>query len=234
MTNTSVRVPDIEMDGVGITRVIEILVNPGDIVKLEDTVAVLESDIWTMDVPSLSEGIVSEVLVSIGQEVKSGSAIVTLSEANTAKLAEVFLVHGRNDGLKETVARCIEKLGLTVSILHEKPNEGQTIIEKFEGHADVKFAVVVMTADDRGGLSGDEAPKYRSRARQNVVFELGYFLGLLGRKKVCALYEQGVEMPSDYSGVLFIELDDRGAWRYQLAKELHQAKLPVDLNKLLT
>ena len=79
--------------------------------------------------------------------------------------------------------------------MHERPNEGQTIIEKIEGQADVKFAVMVMTEDDCGGLRDDEAVKYRSRARQNVIFELGYFLGLLGSKKVCALHEQGWRCP---------------------------------------
>lgn len=234
MANLSVKVPDVDMPDVGVIRVIEILVSPGDAVREEDTVVTLESDIWTMDIPSPADGVIGEVLVTIGQEVRSGSSVALLAEPEAEKHADVFLVHGRNDGLKETVARCIEKLGLRVSILHEKANAGQTIIEKFEGNASVKFAVVLMTADDRGGLRESSPEEYSARARQNVIFELGYFLGLLGRAKVCALYEKGVEIPSDYSGVIFVELDDRGAWRYQLAKELHNAKLPVDLNKLLS
>jgi predicted nucleotide-binding protein len=63
-----------------------------------------------------------------------------------------------------------------------------------------------------------------------VIFELRYFIGRLGRRRVCALYERGVEIPSDYSGILYTELDENGAWRLQLAKELKAADLPVDIN----
>lgn len=73
----------------------------------------------------------------------------------------------------------------------------------------------------------------RPRARQNVVFELGYFIGRLGRNRVCALYREGVEIPSDYSGVLYIKLDEAGGWRLALAKEMKAAELPVDMNRAL-
>src|SRR5216683_3219775 len=141
----------------------------------------------------------------------------------------VFLVHGRNEGVQETVARFVESLGLRVTILHEQPNAGRTLIEKFEDHSDVGFAVVLLTADDVGGLRGAPADSQRPRARQNVILELGFFLGKLKRRKVCALYEDGVELPSDYDGVAFVPLDAAGAWRLKLAKELKVAGLPVDL-----
>ena len=73
----------------------------------------------------------------------------------------------------------------------------------------------------------------KARARQNVVFELGYFIGRLGRNRVCALYAEGVEIPSDYSGVVYTKLDASGAWRLELAKELKAAGLPVDMNLAL-
>ncbi len=143
---------------------------------------------------------------------------------------KVFLVHGQNDAAKEKVARFLEKLKLNAVILHEQPNKGRTIIEKFTDHADVPFAVVLMTADDVGGVKGTPPKKLSPRARQNVVLELGYFLARLGRGHVCALFESGVEMPSDYSGVLYLPLDSGGAWRLQLVKEIKAAGLPVDLN----
>jgi predicted nucleotide-binding protein len=70
------------------------------------------------------------------------------------------------------------------------------------------------------------------RARQNVILELGFFLGRIDRKRVCALSEDGVEIPSDYDGVLFIPLDSSGAWKLDLAKEIKASGLPVDLNLL--
>jgi predicted nucleotide-binding protein len=141
----------------------------------------------------------------------------------------IFLVHGRDERYIHEVARFLEKLQQEVLVLREQPNGGRTIIEKFEDYANVGFAVVLLTPDDRGALA-DAAAELRPRARQNVIFELGYFIGRLSRARVCALYAAGVEIPSDYSGVLFVPLDDAGMWRMQLAKELKAAGFEVDMN----
>ncbi len=143
----------------------------------------------------------------------------------------VFVVHGRADGLKQTVARAVHKLtGLKPIILHEQADKGRTIIEKFEDHANqVGFAVVLLTGDDMGGLRGGDQ---LARARQNVVFELGYFFGKLGRSRVAVLYEPGVELPSDVNGLLYIEADAGGGWQYRLGRELRAAGIQADLNKL--
>lgn len=144
----------------------------------------------------------------------------------------VFIVHGHDSLAKLELARTLERLKLNAIVLHEQPNEGKTIIEKFERDASkVGFAVALLTPDDIGHPKGkpDEA---KSRARQNVVLELGFFSGALGRSNVCVLYKGNVEIPSDYLGVIYIEMDDGGVWRFALAKELKQAGLPVDLNNL--
>lgn len=143
----------------------------------------------------------------------------------------VFIVHGHANALKQEVARAVQRLtGAEPVILHEQADRGRTIIEKFEQHAgEVGFAVVLLTADDTGGAAdGDQRP----RARQNVVFELGYFFGRLGRSSVAVLYESGVELPSDVHGVLYTEVDAGGAWQYQLGRELRAAGIEADLNKL--
>ena len=121
-------------------------------------------------------------------------------------LRDVFIIHGRDEGTKETVARFITKLQLNPIILHEQPNQGQTIIEKFERHAEVAFAIALLTPDDIGSLVGEEQ-SLKPRARQNVIFELGYFTGKLHRGRVCALTKGNVEIPSDYDGVLYIPFD---------------------------
>ncbi len=146
---------------------------------------------------------------------------------------EIFIVHGHDNAAKEEVARFIEKLDLHPIILHEKPDKGRTIIEKFEHHSDdVGFAVVLLTPDDVGH-SKDEPTKAQQRARQNVVLELGFFLGKLTRSRVCALLKGDIELPNDYSGVLYKPMDDAGAWKLQLAKEIKEAGIEFDFNKAL-
>lgn len=147
-------------------------------------------------------------------------------------MRDVFIIHGRDDGTKETVARFIEQLGLNPIILHEQPNQGQTIIEKFERHAEVAFAIALLTPDDTGGLAGAEQ-SLKPRARQNVIFELGYFTGKLDRGRVCALKEENVEIPSDYDGVLYIPLDESGGWKMTLMRELKSAGFEVDVDRVL-
>lgn len=117
-------------------------------------------------------------------------------------------------------------------ILHEQPNQGRTVIEKFEGSADVDFAVVLLTPDDVGHIAdGSDEPK--PRARQNVIFELGYFVGRLGRSRVCALHKGGVEILSDYDGVIYVSMDDPQGWRLLLAREIKAAGIDVDLNRAM-
>ncbi|GGY24983.1 hypothetical protein GCM10008098_18290 [Rhodanobacter panaciterrae] len=142
---------------------------------------------------------------------------------------QVFVVHGHDNGLKETVARYLSKLDLKPVVLHEQPNQGKTIIEKFEKHADVDFAVVLFTPDDVG-YPVNYPEQSRPRARQNVVLELGFFMGALGRHRVCVLHPGDIELPSDYSGVLYLPLDAGGAWRFLLAKEMKASGMQIDLN----
>jgi predicted nucleotide-binding protein len=161
----------------------------------------------------------------------SGGQIATVSSG--PKGHKIFLVHGHDDRALHETARFLEKLHQEVIILREQPNKGRTLIEKFEDYSDVGFAIVLLTPDDKGGPKNAAVAELRPRARQNVVFELGYFIGRLGRNRVCALYLEGVEIPSDYSGVLYTKLDSSGAWRLEIAKELKAAGLPVDMNLAL-
>ena len=143
---------------------------------------------------------------------------------------EIFIVHGRDDGAKNMVARFLEKLDLKPVILAERPAKGRTIIEKFEQHAQVGYAIVLLTPDDAGSLQGDEnEPKLR--ARQNVIFELGFFIGHLGRARVCALTKGDVEIPSDYAGIEYIPFNDSDGWRLKLIQELKSGGFDIDANR---
>ena len=146
---------------------------------------------------------------------------------------EVFIVHGHDDKTKETVARFVENLGIEATILHERANRGQTIPEKFEEHAsEAGFAIILLTPDDVGA-SKDKIKNLKPRARQNVVLELGYFWGRLGRGRVCVLHKGGVELPSDMQGLLYVPMNSPDEWQLPLAREMKQAGLPIDLNKLV-
>jgi predicted nucleotide-binding protein len=175
------------------------------------------------------EGLVE--LLETELQLRGSSAITRPEPAATGH--RLFLVHGHDQAVLQEVARFLERLDQDIIILREQPNKGRTIIEKFEDYSDVGFAVILLTSDDRGGSASATLEEQRPRARQNVILELGYFLGRLGRSRVCALYREGVEIPSDYSGVLYLKLDPEGGWRLQLAKELRAAGLPVDMNKAL-
>ena len=159
------------------------------------------------------------------QSVAAASAKASSQETTN----EVFVVHGRDDGAKDAVARFLEKLGLQPMILHEQPNKGRTIIEKFEQYAQVGFAVVLLTPDDKCSSRAEEG-KNSFRARQNVIFELGYFIGRLGRSRTCALFKGDIEIPSDYDGVLYVKMDENGAWQMKLVSELKEAGFQVDAN----
>lgn len=155
--------------------------------------------------------------------------IQKISKKSSSK--KVFLVHGHDNELKEKTARFLEKLGLIPIILHEQVNEGLTIIEKFEKHSDVHFAIILMTPDDVGN-SKDKSNNLKYRARQNVILELGYFLGKLGRNNLCALVKDNIQIPSDYDGVIYIAVDPADGWKLLLTKEMKNAKLEFDSNKV--
>ena len=104
-------------------------------------------------------------------------------------------------------------------------------MEKIETYGDVGFAVVVLAPDDVGRAK--ESPDLHDRARQNVILELGYFVGRLGRSRVCALHKGTVELPSDILGVVYVPYSDDGGWRVQLARELRAAGFTFDADALL-
>jgi predicted nucleotide-binding protein len=153
----------------------------------------------------------------------------TRTQQNSSWSRKVFIVHGHDAAPKAEVARFLERIGFEAIILHEQASRNRTIIEKIEAHGDVGFAVVLLTPDDEGCKKG-ETPK--PRARQNVVLELGYFVGRLGRDRVCVLRRGDVEIPSDFGGVVYEPFDDGGGWKSKLAGELEAAEYAIDWSKV--
>lgn len=162
-----------------------------------------------------------DLLVSKGifQEYLEDIIVNNVTEIKMASIdkSKIFIVHGHDGELKQSVARLIEKQDLDVVILHEKPNYGaKTIIEKFENNeSDVGAAVILLTADDEG--KAKEEKSINKRARQNVIFEMGYCMGHLGRDNVILLAENDVELPSDIHGIVYTNKDN---WQLDVLREL--------------
>ena len=134
---------------------------------------------------------------------------------------DIFIIHGRDTEVLNDVEAFVRSIGCNPIVLYKEPSRGNTIIEKFEKlGAAARFAIVLVTPDDKGGLVASGRTKYQRRARQNVIFEWGYFVAKLGRDHVCALVKGKVEFPSDYSGVVYIEYDGKGNWRTKLQREI--------------
>ena len=160
----------------------------------------------------------------------TSSATVT----KTALTNEVFVVHGHDEEMKQAVARVLSQLGLKPVILHEQPNHGRTLIEKFERNADVGFAVVLLSPDDMSYLKTADHKSAKPRARQNVILELGYFIGKLQRERVFTLKRPGeLELPSDIAGVVYNDYDPAGHWKFLLARELAAVGYKIDANVLI-
>lgn len=147
-------------------------------------------------------------------------------DANVSPIAnQVFLVHGHEELLRLKIELFLTRAGLAPVVLMDQPSGGATVIEKFERYASASaYAVVLLTCDDVGRARS--APQLLPRARQNVVLELGYFIGKLGRERVCILHESGIELPSDISGVVYVSLTDD--WQDKLTMEMRSAGLTVN------
>jgi predicted nucleotide-binding protein len=157
-------------------------------------------------------------------------SVVPSPRVAAARSMKIFIVHGHDEAAQQAVARFVERIGFEAVILSEQANQGRTIIEKIEMHGDVGFAIVLLTPDDVGGKT---AASLRSRARQNVLLELGYFMAKLGRDRVCTLAKGDLEIPTDFAGVVWERLDDGGAWKTALARELKAADYFIDWNKVM-
>jgi len=145
---------------------------------------------------------------------------------------QVFVIHGTDEALRLKVVSFLKDQGIEPVVLQDRPDGGLTpIVEEIERYAGVDYAVALLTADDLGKKRGEKGV-YQPRARQNVILEIGYFWGRLGREGVTTLYESGVELPSDLRGVRYIEVDAAGFWIVKLAQQLAQVGFEIDLNRL--
>lgn len=180
----------------------------------------------TMHEPSLGEKI-SDLYKDIDREIhridsiierleliplRSSSSPEITTEVNLphaqSKTKKVFIVHGHDEVAKTSLEVFLHEIGLEPVVLHRQADEGLTVIEKFEKHSDVGYAFILLTPDEityikSEQIKADNDREKEFRARPNVIFEFGYFVGKLGRSRVCCLYTGGVSLPSDVGGMIY-------------------------------
>ena len=200
-------------------RYIELLTNPNVLQNFASQIFGFSGgfDLRSINLISVAKKFIKNYLLEVGEEDEV--------EEKIKLTREIFIVHGKNKEMKESVARTCEKLKLKPIILHEQRNQGKTVIEKFEKYSDVGFAIILLSPDDKGYHRDIDPSNAKLRARQNVIFEFGYFVGKIGRKNVVALYleDDNFEMPTDLSGIIYIPYDKNDAWKYKLISELQSS-----------
>jgi predicted nucleotide-binding protein len=137
----------------------------------------------------------------IRSEIAAGVADVAGTTGFGSK--NVFIIHGHNESARAQLSTLLTSLGLKPIVLAQQSERGMTVIEKFEYHAPLcSFAFALLTPDDLMTGVGGGDPLWR--ARQNVIFELGWFMAKLGRARVVVLCQGEVEILSDLQGLIYI------------------------------
>lgn len=150
---------------------------------------------------------------------------------------DVFIVHGHDEILRLEVEKIVRGLGLNPIVLKNQANEGMTLIQKFEKNSDnVCFVIVLLTADDESTTKKDGRKELH--ARQNVVFEMGYFFHVFrcadgAHRGLFAILENGVTKPGDVDGLVYqaYSKGDR-SWVPSLIKELDAVGVDFDRTKI--
>lgn len=171
-----------------------------------------------------------KLLVSVLKDDVYGELKQQKSSSKSAALSnKVFVVHGHDQALKTDIERFLHEIGLVPVVLHREADQGATIIEKFEKHSDVGFAFILLTPDEISYTvdqidKSDSERRIELRARPNVIFEFGYFVGKLGRNRVCCLHKGEVTVPSDLNGLVYKKIDQSiDSQAYSIIKELKAA-----------
>lgn len=199
------------------------------------------SNIITIGGPSYSwraanraQDITDEIILGqVGFKKKINQKKIEATEVKSNK--KVFIVHGHDSGLKNDIDIFLRNIGLEPIVLHRQADEGLTIIEKFEKHSDVVYAFILLTPDDIATTvelfnSNEPTKNWEFRARQNVIFEFGYFVAKLGRRNVCCIYKEGVMLPNDISGLLYKKVTESiDSIGYEIIKELKNVGLKLKI-----
>jgi predicted nucleotide-binding protein len=172
--------------------------------KIADIYKEIDKKIHRLD--SISERL---ELIPLDEGLHHADAFLNeISDNKATKSNKVFVVHGRDEISKTSLEVFLREVGLDPVVLHRQADEGMTIIEKFEKHSNVGYAFILLTPDEISYLASEENfidsdRNKEYRARPNVIFEFGYFIGKLGRSRVCCLHTGNTSLPSDVNGMIY-------------------------------
>lgn len=154
-------------------------------------------------------------------------AKLTATPRHTSK--KVFVIHGHDGAAASDIAHFLKEAGLEPVILHREVDGGiTTVLAKFEKYANTEYAIVLLTPDDVAYARRDGPERTEYRARQNCLFEFGFFLSDIGHAHICCVCHEDVVLPSDIAGIMPKRFKkDVGEIRYSLLKELQAAGYDV-------
>ena len=147
----------------------------------------------------------------------------------------ILVVCGKDDEMKQAITNALTKLWLVPVVMCEEPSQGRKIVERFQDYSDVSFAVVLLSPDESVFVKDEPPTKRKLRPRQDVVFELGFLLGKLGRGNVLVFQRecQNFDGPTDFEGMKVTAFDDRDSWKLALIRELTNCGYNVDVDRIL-
>lgn len=161
------------------------------------------------------------------QDIVKAEKVDPSSDVENNNANKIFIIHGHDEAMKKDVQLLLSRAELDDVVLHERPDIGRTIIDKLiEESSPACYAIALLSPDD---ITGEGL----YRARQNVILEIGYFLGKLGKSKVRLLKKGGIEIPTDLSGILYTHYDESGSWKIRLLKEMKEVGIEIDIEKSL-
>jgi predicted nucleotide-binding protein len=169
-----------------------------------------------------------EYFQTILEEIVNANPEIESAKIEKVKGNTVFIIHGHDNELKMELQLLLERAGVNNLVLHEQADKGRTIIDKLvQESVNSNYAIALLSPDDKleSGIS---------RARQNVILEIGYFMGKLGKERVRILKKGDIEIPSDLQGVLYENYDKSGAWKVKICKELMAVGIFVDMETVMS
>lgn len=167
-----------------------------------------------------------EYFQQVLNEIINANPEIEGNEIQKVKGNTVFIIHGHDIQLKTEVQLLLTRAGVNNLVLHEQADKGRSIIDKLIGESlSSNYAIALLSPDDKLE-NGSE------RARQNVILEMGYFIGKLGKERVRLLRKGEIDIPSDLYGILYETYDNAGAWKMKICKELMAAGIHVDIESV--
>lgn len=167
-----------------------------------------------------------DYLQQVLQDIVNANPEIETDKIDKVKGDTVFIIHGQDSELKVEVQLLLTRGGVNNIVLHEQPDKGRTIIDKLvEESYNSHYAIALLSPDDK-------LENGNSRARQNVILEIGYFIGRLGKERVRLLKKGDIEIPSDLQGILYENYDKSGAWKIKICKELIAVGIYVDMKEI--